>query len=57
MDRRSTVAHKSYELAVLIARAYLRVKHEHNEFYLSSQIVRSGTSIGANIQEAQSAYS
>ena len=33
------------------------LKDEHQEYILSKQIVRSGTSIGANIAEARCAYS
>jgi four helix bundle protein len=36
---------------------YAEVLEEHRKFVLSKQILRSGTSIGANIREAQSCES
>lgn len=42
---------KSYALALKIVRLYLSLKNQ-NEFELSRQILRSGTSIAANIEEA-----
>ena len=42
---------KSYAFAVRIVRLYQHLSKE-NEFVLSKQILRCGTSIGANIEEA-----
>ena len=42
---------KSYALALKIVKLYLSLKNQ-NEFELSSQILKSGTSIAANIEEA-----
>jgi four helix bundle protein len=42
---------KSYNLALKIVRLYLSLKNK-NEFELSRQILKSGTSIAANIEEA-----
>lgn len=47
---------KAYEFALAIIRLYKQLKN-CNEFILSKQIVRSGTSIGANIEEATAAQS
>ena len=47
------IEEKSFEFAVRIVKFYqhlTKVKHEH---VLSKQILRSGTSIGANVTEAQ----
>ena len=44
---------KSFNFAVRIVKLYKYLKKEHNEFILSQQIVRSGTSIGALIREAE----
>ncbi|RXK62057.1 four helix bundle protein [Lacibacter luteus] len=44
---------KSFDFAVRIVKLYQFLKKEHNEFTLSQQIVRSGTSIGALIREAE----
>lgn len=40
-----------------IIRLYKYLKDEEKEFILSKQLLRSGTSIGANIAESQSAQS
>lgn len=44
---------KSFDFAVRIVKLYQFLKKEHNEFILSQQIIRSGTSIGALIREAE----
>ncbi len=43
---------KSYEYACLIVKTYQQLTQNKKEFILSRQFVRSGTSIGANIEEA-----
>ncbi len=43
---------KSYAFAVRIVKAYKYLCEEKKEFVLSKQLLRSGTSIGANIEEA-----
>jgi four helix bundle protein len=43
---------KSYGFAVRIVRLYQKIVAEKKEFVLSKQLLRSGTSIGANIEEA-----
>ena len=48
---------KSFQFAVRIVNLYKYLKKEHNEFILSHQIVRSGTSIGAAVREAEHAES
>ena len=51
----------AYQKAQLFAQRIVflgkHLKEEHQEFILSKQIVRSGTSIGANIAEARCGYS
>jgi four helix bundle protein len=47
---------KSYEFALRIIALYRRLC-KGNEFVLSKQLLRSGTSIGANIEEAQAGQS
>lgn len=44
---------KSFDFAVRIVKLYQFLKKEHNELILSQQIIRSGTSIGALIREAE----
>lgn len=48
---------KSYEFALRIIRLYRELSSERKEFVLSKQMLRSGTSIGANIEEANQAES
>ena len=43
---------KSYAFALRIVKLSLPFSNERKEFVLSKQILRSGTSIGANIEEA-----
>jgi four helix bundle protein len=47
----SVVKEKSYAFALKIVRLY-RELVGRNEYVLSKQLVRSGTSIGANVEEA-----
>ena len=47
------VADKSFKFAVRIVNLYKHMIREHKEYVLSKQILRCGTSIGANIAEAQ----
>ena len=48
---------KSKAFAVRIIRLYQYLKDEEKEFVLSKQLLRSGTSIGANLAEAECAIS
>lgn len=54
MDRNedSQVLKKSYDFAVHVIKTYQNLSKEQREFVLSKQLLRSGTSIGANINEA-----
>jgi four helix bundle protein len=49
----SILRDKSYAFAVQIVRLVQILQSAKNEFVLSNQILRSGTSIGANVREAQ----
>ena len=44
---------KSFEFAVRIVKLYRYFCDEKKEYVLSKQLLRSGTSIGANVSEAQ----
>lgn len=46
------VQQKSYAFALRVIEAGKHLQFEQKEFILSRQVVRSGTSIGANIEEA-----
>ena len=51
----NVVKDKSLEFAVRIVNLYKFLVNEQKEFVMSKQILRSGTSIGANIREAEQA--
>ena len=53
----NVVAEKSKSFAIRIVRLYKYLLKEKHESILSKQLVRSGTSIGANIAEAECAIS
>ena len=48
---------KAYQFAIRIVNAYKHLSETKKEFVLSKQLLRSGTSIGANISEANGAIS
>jgi four helix bundle protein len=48
----SIIAGKAYSFALEIVKIYKLVVSERKEYVLSKQLLRSGTSIGANINEA-----
>lgn len=48
---------KSFQFALQIIELYKSMCNKHHEFVLSKQMLRSGTSVGANIREAQNAQS
>ena len=52
-----TVEQKSFHFAVRIVRLYRYLTESKKEFILSKQLMRAGTSIGANIAEAEQAQS
>jgi four helix bundle protein len=51
--RDNIVMDKSFEFSVRIVNAYKHLVQECKEFVMSKQLLRCGTSIGANITEAQ----
>lgn len=50
------IADKSFDFSVRIVKLYQYLCSEKKEFVLSKQILRSGTSVGANIEEAIGGY-
>jgi four helix bundle protein len=48
---------KSYAFAVRVVKAYQFLSVEKREYVLSKQLLRCGTSIGANVAEANGAIS
>ncbi len=57
MQKENIVYEKAYQFAVRIVKAYQFLGREKKEFVISKQLLRSGTSIGANISEANGAIS
>jgi four helix bundle protein len=55
--KKGTVKEKSFNFAIKIVKLYKYLTEEKKEFVLSKQILKSGTSIGANINEAQQGQS
>ena len=53
----ATIEQKSFQFAVRIVKLYKHLRVAKKEFVLSKQLLRSGTSIGANVAEAQQAQS
>lgn len=54
---KSAIADKSYSFAVRIVNLYRHLTMKKNEFVLSKQVLRCGTSIGANVREGQEGQS
>jgi four helix bundle protein len=57
MFKENALAEKTYSFSVRIVRAYQFLKKEKSEFIMSKQLLRCGTSIGANVAEANGAIS
>jgi four helix bundle protein len=55
--KENILSDKAYAFALRIVKLYKFVCEEHKEYVLSKQILRSGTSIGANIEESVHAQS
>lgn len=52
----NVIEYKSFRFAVRIVNLYKYLTRSKKEFVLSKQLLRSGTSIGANIAEAQKCH-
>jgi len=57
MKEDNVIQHKSYVFAIRIVKLYKYLVEQKNERVLSRKIVRSGTSIGANVEEAIGGFS
>ncbi len=57
MEKENTVAYKSKKFAIRTVKLYNYLNEEKKEYVLSKQLLRSGTSIGANIAESECAIS
>ena len=56
MKRENIIAEKTFNFSLLIISLFKKLKSE-NEFVISNQLIRSATSIGANVEEAIAAQS
>ncbi len=56
MEKQNVVLEKSFDFALNII-AYSELLEKNRKYVIAKQILRSGTSVGANIREAQSAES
>lgn len=57
MKENNVIQTKSYDFAVKIVLACKSLMEDKKEFVLSKQLLRSGTSIGANVEEAIGGFS
>ncbi len=57
MKQENIILDKSFNFAVRIVKLFKYLSNEKKEYILSKQLLRCGTSIGANINEAQAAQS
>ncbi|MCL2630266.1 MAG: four helix bundle protein [Firmicutes bacterium] len=55
--RESIIKEKSFKFAIRIVNLYKFLREEKGEHIISKQLMRSGTSIGANVSEADRAVS
>jgi four helix bundle protein len=55
--KENIIKDKSFNFAIRIINLYKYLTYHKKEFILSKQILRSGTSIGANIEEALGGFS
>ena len=55
-DKENVIVEKSFQFAIKIV-LYCELLEDKKKFVISRQLLRSGTSIGANVREAQNAES
>ncbi len=51
--KESVLRSKSFDFAFRVLNLYKHLQERHREYVISKQVLRSGTSIGANIEEAK----
>lgn len=56
MSKDNIILDRSFNFALIMIELYKQMA-EQREYVLSKQVLRSGTSIGANVEEATAAYS
>ncbi len=55
MSKPNNIKERSFAFAIRIVKAYQYLTKEKKEYVLSKQLLRSGTSIGANLAESMGA--
>jgi four helix bundle protein len=56
LSKKNIIKDRSYQFALNIIQLYLNIRKQ-NEFVLSKQLLRSATSVGANVEEASAGQS
>ena len=57
VEKENVIAEKSFAFAVRVVQLYKWLKREKQEYELAKQILRSGTSVEANVEEAIGGFS
>ncbi len=57
MENENVIRKRSFQFAIRIVKLYQYLTGTKKEYVLSKQLLRAGTSIGANVAEAQQAQS
>ncbi len=57
MKKANIIQEKTFDFALKIINLYKDLRYNWKEFVLSKQVLRSGTSIGANVEEAIGGFS
>lgn len=57
LKTKNIIVNKSFDFAVEIVKIVKVIQNVHKEYILTKQLMRSGTSIGANVREAHNAES
>lgn len=57
MEDKNVIRRKSFDFAIRIVKLCQFVSKNHHEFVLTRQLLKSGTSIGANVRESTNAES
>lgn len=55
--KNNIVVDKSFDFAISVVNLYKVLKTDKKEYVMSKQLLRSGTSVGANVRESQNAES
>ena len=56
-EKPNIILTKSYNFSLQIVKLYFHIREKHKEFEISKQLLKSGTSIGANAEEAVGGFS